>query len=65
MNLPCHNCRTPRPPRMYLCATCWSALPNTARRALNRRDKTAFLRLRELHQQLDAGVPLADIQVTP
>lgn len=65
MNLPCHNCRTPRPPRMYLCGNCWSSLSATARRALNRRDKSAFLRLRELHKQLDAGVPLADIQVTP
>jgi hypothetical protein len=50
---------------MYLCRNCWSSLPAPARRALSRRDSAAFARLRELHQQLDAGVPLADIQVTP
>jgi hypothetical protein len=50
---------------MYLCGNCWSLLSNPARRALNRRDTQAFARLRELHQQLDAGVPLAQIQVTP
>jgi len=63
MNNPCHNCRTPRPPRMYLCRNCWALLSNPARRALNRADNHA--RLRELHHQLDAGVPLAEIQVTP
>jgi len=65
MNTPCRNCRTPKPPRMYLCGNCWSLLPAPTRRALNRRDKTAFLRLRELHQQIDGGRPLADITVTP
>lgn len=65
MNTPCHNCKTPKPSRMYLCHNCWFSLSNAARRALNRRDSQAFARLRELHKQLDAGVPLADIQVTP
>lgn len=65
MTTPCHGCGNPRPPRTYLCRNCWALLPAPARRALNRRDKTAFLRLRELHKQLDAGVPLTEIQVTP
>jgi len=63
MTNPCHNCGTPRPPRTYLCRNCWPSLPAAARHALNRADNHA--RLRELHRQLDAGVPLADIQVTP
>lgn len=61
--IPCRTCQTPRPPRMPLCGNCWASLPAPARRALNRRDNHA--RLRELHRQLDAGVALADVQVTP
>lgn len=65
MTNPCRSCRKPRPPRMYLCGNCWSQLTPATRRALNRRGNAAIPRLRELHQQLDAGVPLAEIQVTP
>lgn len=64
-NTPCRKCRTPKPPRMYLCGTCWQALPAPTRCALNRRDSRAMFRLRELHKQIDAGVPLAEIGVTP
>jgi len=39
--------------------------PAAARRALNRRDSHAHARLRELHNQLDAGIPLAEIRVSP
>lgn len=49
----------------YLCLSCWSTLPVAARRHLNRRDSRAFARLRELHTQLAAGVPLAEIEVSP
>lgn len=62
---PCRHCRTPKPARMYLCRNCWDMLPAPARRALNRRDSHAFARLRELHAQLDAGVPLTEITVSP
>lgn len=48
----------------YLCLGCWSDLPMTARRALNRRDSMAFSRLRQLHRQLEAGTPLAEIRIT-
>lgn len=61
----CRGCGRPRAPRMYLCGKCWNHLPAPTRRALNRRGDRAIGRLRELHDQLDAGVPLADIQVTP
>lgn len=49
----------------YLCLGCWSTLSMAARRALTRRDATAFARLRELHRQLAGGVPLAEIRITP
>lgn len=62
---PCRSCRGPRPPRMYLCGNCWGRLSAATRRALNRKDSRAVARLRELHNQLDAGVPLTEIQVTP
>jgi hypothetical protein len=52
-------------PGKYLCLGCWSGLTALARRALNRRDSRAFARVRELHRQLDASVPLDEIQVTP
>lgn len=67
MNTPCRSCRAPRPPRMYLCGNCWGQLPTATRRALNRKDGRTLpiVRLRELHRQLDAGVPLAEIRVTP
>lgn len=50
---------------MYLCGNCWGRLSAATRRALNRKDSRAVARLRELHQQLDAGIPLEEIQVTP
>jgi hypothetical protein len=62
---PCPSCTTPKPCRHYLCGTCWAALPNPARRALNRRDGKAYSRLHELHNRLDTGVPLAEIHITP
>lgn len=62
---PCRVCRTPKPARLYLCNGCWGQLSGPARRALNRRDGQAWARLRALHTQLDAGVPLAEITVTP
>jgi hypothetical protein len=51
-------------PGKYLCLGCWSTLPMAARRLLNRRDSRAYARLRELHRQLDRGVPLAEIRIT-
>ncbi|MFF7142302.1 hypothetical protein ACFZB5_13770 [Streptomyces nodosus] len=53
-----------RGPGKYLCLGCWSTLPLAARRLLNRRDSRALARLRQLHTQLDAGTPLADIRIT-
>lgn len=62
---PCRSCRTPKPVHMYLCRNCWVSLSAPARRALNRRDSQALARLRELHQQIDGGRNLTDIEVTP
>lgn len=52
---------------MYLCGSCWDQLATATRRALNRKDGRAqpIARLRQLHTQLDAGIPLAEIWVTP
>ncbi|MGW0566116.1 hypothetical protein [Streptomyces tauricus] len=63
---PCKGgCRGTRQPHRYLCLTCWHALPAAARRALARSDAHAVARLRELHRQLEAGIPLTEIEVTP
>lgn len=62
---PCLGCRTrPKPPGQYLCRACWFKIPSASRRAFNLRDAKAMARLRELHDQLERGVPLAEIQVT-
>lgn len=65
MTTPCRSCQTPKPLRLYLCPGCWGQLPPAARRALNQRGDHAVTRLRELHRQVDAGVPLCEVQVTP
>lgn len=51
----------------YLCFGCWCGLSAAAQRALKRRNprSKAVARLQELHRQLRAGVPLAEIQVSP
>lgn len=63
--LPCLSCRRPRRTGQYLCRACWFKIPGPSRSALNLRDSQAMVRLRELHTQLTADVPLAEIQVTP
>jgi hypothetical protein len=40
-------------------------LPPVTRRSLGRRDTRALARLRELHRQLDAHLPLPEILVSP
>lgn len=62
---PCLSCRKPRRAGQYLCRACWFRIPGPARSALNQRDSRAMARLRELHAQLAAGVPLDQIQVNP
>lgn len=49
----------------YLCYGCWSGLTMATRRALKRRDGKALGRLQELYDQIYAGVPFAEITVTP
>lgn len=66
MTAPCPVCRRPRGgPGRYLCPVCWRLLPAPARKALARRDGHAHARLRQLHDQLDARIPLAEITVAP
>jgi hypothetical protein len=62
---PCPSCRAPKGPGKYLCWNCWSALPQPTRRALSRRDTRAIPRLRQLHDQLAAGVPPHQVVVSP
>jgi hypothetical protein len=62
---PCPSCRTrTKGPGKYLCGTCWNALNPATRRLLSSSGSRAFARLRQLHRQLDAGVPLAEIRIT-
>lgn len=64
MRLTCLNCPRPRNAGQYLCRACWNKIPGAVRQRLNLRDRHAMHRLRELHSQLTAGVPLGDINVT-
>lgn len=50
---------------MYLCLTCWRQLPGQTQLQLNWRDSKAMDRLQELYDQINAGIPLAEIEVTP
>jgi hypothetical protein len=52
-------------PGKYLCLGCWSMLPMATRRALYQRGRGALGRLQELYDQIHAGVPLAEIRITP
>lgn len=62
---PCPSCRTGvKSPGKYLCGSCWFALTPAARRLLSASGGRAFARLRQLHRQLDRGVPLAEIRIT-
>lgn len=62
--LSCPCCPRTRAPGQYLCPTCWRALPAATRRLLSIRDNRAFARLRQLHGQIAAHTPLADIEVS-
>jgi hypothetical protein len=65
MKLTCPCCPRTRGAGHYLCTNCWARLKPTTRRLLSIRDSRAFARLRELHGQIAAHVPLADIEVSP
>lgn len=59
----CRHCKTPKPGHLHLCAACWADLTPETRRALDVPGIQADHRLRELHAQIDAGAPLAAIEV--
>ncbi|MEU4825082.1 hypothetical protein AB0H37_24690 [Actinomadura sp. NPDC023710] len=61
----CPSCGREKNPRHYLCRGCWAQLPDTVRRLLYRKDRLAFRRLSDLHEQLRNNVPLHEIEVTP
>jgi hypothetical protein len=61
----CPSCGGAKNPRHYLCPSCWRQLPDATRRLLYRKDRLAFRRLSDLHEQLRNDVPLNEIQVSP
>ncbi|MCX5326350.1 hypothetical protein [Streptomyces sp. NBC_00120] len=63
---PCPACRTPKGTRLYLCVGCWSQVPAAARGALSERGDRAraIARLRQLHDHVNAGQPLGDLEIT-
>jgi hypothetical protein len=64
MGTRCPYCRVSEKGRgKYLCLGCWLALQAGTRRALSLRDSRARARLCELHTQIAAAVPLAEIEV--
>jgi hypothetical protein len=62
--LKCPACPRNRGAGKYLCQVCWAALTAATRRRLSLSDSRAFARLRELHGQIAAHRPLADIEVS-
>ena len=62
---PCPACGKAIAARFYLCRSCWGELPADVRWALNRKDGLpAARRLAQLLEQIKAGVPLNDIEIT-
>lgn len=59
----CPACSGPKPIREHLCPGCRATLPTTARKRIGLRDARSALRLAELLDQLQAGVPLHEIQI--
>ena len=64
-HLTCPSCSRPRTAGQYLCPACWFTLPARVRDSLNRRDRLALTRLKELLAQLNKDTPLTHIEVTP
>lgn len=62
---PCPACSGTKGPRHYVCPPCWNTIPTAQQKRLNRKDARAGLRLLELHRQINHGVPLNEIQVSP
>jgi hypothetical protein len=48
-----------------VCGPCWYRLARWVRVALCRRDGLALERVRDLHAQIDAGIPIELIEVRP
>ncbi|WP_069462389.1 hypothetical protein, partial [Actinacidiphila rubida] len=57
------DCGRTRAPRQYLCRDCWFQLPRETRRLLTDTGHAAVDRLRQLLDQIHAGVPLPDIRL--
>jgi transposase-like protein len=60
----CPRCGRAKNRRHYLCSTCWAALSDSARTALNKRDSMAYTRLRELLEQIHGQVPPHQISIS-
>jgi hypothetical protein len=61
----CPSCRGSKSTAHYLCGGCWGQLPRHVQAALYRRDDLATQRIRELYRQIQADVPLQEIEITP
>lgn len=61
----CPACDGSKPANYYLCPADWRQLSRATRTALWRHDAKASLRLLELMRQINDGVPLPEITVTP
>lgn len=61
----CCACGLSKDADKYLCRACWFSLSRSARQRLNQRDSKALARLRQMRDQIAAGVPLGKVQVLP
>lgn len=61
----CRSCGATKKRGHYLCGACWYGLNATTRRRLWKTDGQAMERLMDLYDQIDAGRPLPEIEVTP
>lgn len=64
--LPCPGCRGHRrPPSLEVCGRCWKELRADTREAMQLKDPRAEDRRASFRRQIQSGLPLGAIRVTP
>ena len=62
---PCPCCGAARRRMQRLCTSCWNQLRVWVKDALKKQDGLSARRSEELREQIQAGRPLKEIEVTP
>lgn len=61
----CPVCDAHKHAHQHLCRSCWGLVPEEMRRNLTRKDDLAGVRRLQFDGQLEDGVPLAELRISP